>query len=547
MVTNSYSHTAKFIKSGAEVIVGYNDGAIELRKTPGLELVKRLSGHSQPVIGLALSPDEKFLVSVGEDNVVTVWNLENFQSYSRISRDDEWAIYTSDGYFDASPHGGDLLAIVDGLNVYPVEQFATERNRPDLILERMGLGTSELLGYYQSLYQKRLNNLGGAGAATGAGLDAPEGKITGVTRQGEFVTVDFELSGGKSQLKRCLIYVNDTPIFGKLGKAISGKYYKGSEKLELSAGKNKIEVSGVNEAGAESYRALTYAESKGRKGGELYYLAFGVSKYKDPALSLNYADKDAKDLEEVIRKLSPRYDRVHVKTLLNSEVTATSISAAKEFLKDSKTRDTVVLFLAGHGGYDKGEAPRYYFLPYEADSADLKATGVDFDTIESLLNDIQARKKLFLLDTCDSGELDEATFASYYTMAVSRGIKPRTYRKPLKGRGQARAKVRDYLYKKDRFIYNKLSKRSGAVVFSSSRGGEMSYESSAIKNGFFTKEIMKAFTDKLADKNDDKRISTNELKEYVSHAVAANTGELQHPSVDRDNLFQGVDFPSLAY
>lgn len=545
--TASYPWVAKFIRSGEELIVGYRNGAIELRKTPGLELIKRLEGHSREVTSIAVSTDEKFLVSAGADNTINVWNLDNYQSYARITNGDEWAIYTPDGYFDASPHGGELIAMVDGLNAYPIDQFAAQRNRPDLILERMGLGTPELIGYYQSLYQKRLKNLGISGRLTGAPASVPEGKITGVKREGSFATVDFVLSDDKYQLERCLIYVNDTPVFGQYGKKISGRYYKGKEKIELTAGKNKIEISGINEAGVESYRALTYVDLKNRKGGELYYLAFGVSKYKDPELALNYADKDAKDLEGVILKMRPRYDRVHVKTLLNSEVTAANIAAAKDFLKNSKARDTVVLFLAGHGGYDKSKAPKYYYLPYEADPNDLQSTGVDYDAIESLLTDIQARKKLLLLDTCDSGELDEDTFANYYAKATARGITPRTFRKPVKGRGQAGLKVRDYLYKKDRFIYNNLSKRSGAIVLSSSRGGEISYESSAIKNGFFTKEILAALTEKLADTNDDKMISSDELKKYVSATVSEKTGGLQHPTVDRDNLFQGIDFPSLAY
>ena len=172
---------------------------------------------------------------------------------------------------------------------------------------------------------------------------------------------------------------------------------------------------------------------------------------------------------------------------------------------------------------------------------------ITFDTIEGLLSDIPAQRKLFLLDTCDSGELDEGTIENYFTLASARGIKPRTYRKPMKGRGQTRPKARDYLYKKDRFIHNNLSKRSGAIVFSSSRGGEISYESSSLENGFFTQGVLAAFTDKLADKNEDKIISTDELKEYVSKTVSEKTGDLQHPSVDRDNIYLTIAFPSLAY
>ena len=526
--------------------VGYKDGRVELRKVPGLELVKKLDGHHGAVADMAVSPDQKYLVTTAEDNVVTIWNLSNYQSYSRVSSGDEWAIYTPDGYFDASPHGGSLLAMVDGLNAYPVEQFAALYNRPDLILERMGLGAPELLSRYLSLHLRRMSSIG-ARAADEDLSHMPEGRITGVRSADGAATVDFVLSDEKHQLKSCRIYVNDIPVLGRTGKEISGRRYVGSETIELSSGKNKIEVSAVNKAGVESPRASVFVDSNGKKGGQLYFLAFGVSKYKNPALNLSYADKDVKDLEAVVQKLRRYYDELHIKTFLNSEVTAENIKAAKNFLLATQPRDTVVLFVAGHGAYDRGKDPRYYYLPFGADTNDLTTTGVEFDAVEDLLVGIGARNKLFLLDTCESGELDEDTFSRSYAEAGSRGIIPRTYRRPFAGRGAPPGSVRGYLYRKDRYIYNNLDKRSGSIVLSSSRGGEMSYESHSLQNGIFTSEILAAFTDQSADKNGDKKLSVDELSAYVSRKVPNLTGGLQHPSVDRDNIYQRMSFPSLAY
>lgn len=536
---------ARFYGDGG-LAVGYGDGRVELRKVPGLELVKKLDGHHGVVTDMAVSSDQKYLVTTAEDNVVTIWNLSNYQSYSRVSSGDEWVIYTPDGYFDASPHGGSLLAMVDGLNAYPVDQFAALYNRPDLILERMGLGEPELLSRYLSLHLRRISSIG-ARAAEENLSNMPEGRITGVRSADGAATVDFVLSDENHQLRSCRIYVNDIPVFGRTGKEISGRRYAGSETIELSSGKNKIEVSAVNEAGVESPRASVFVDSNGKKGGQLYFLAFGVSKYKNPALNLSYADKDVKDLEAVVQKLRRYYDEVHIKTFLNSDVTAENIKAAKNFLQATQPRDTVVLFVAGHGAYDRGKDPRYYYLPFGADTNDLTTTGVEFDAVEDLLVGIGARNKLFLLDTCESGELDEDTFSRSYAEAGSRGIIPRTYRRPLAGRGTPSGSARGYLYRKDRYIYNNLDKRSGSIVLSSSRGGEMSYESHSLQNGIFTREILAAFTDRSADKNGDKKLSVDELSEYVSRKVPNLTGGLQHPSVDRDNIYQRMSFPSLAY
>jgi hypothetical protein len=100
---------------------------------------------------------------------------------------------------------------------------------------------------------------------------------------------------------------------------------------------------------------------------------------------------------------------------------------------------------------------------------------------------------------------------------------------------------RTYLYEKDRYIYNDLVKRSGAIVFLSSRGGEFSYESDNIQNGFFTKELMNGMK-KEADVNNDGVVTTDKLRDYVSKAVAKDTDDKQHPTVDRDNIYQKFGF-----
>lgn len=508
------------------------------------KVIKETSIDSRKITGLYFSNDGKFLIVSGEDNTITIWNALTWQSLRVISNvNDEWLAYTPDGYFDASPHGGELVMMVNGMDAYGVDQFAVRNNRPDLILERMGLSTPEQITFYNLLYQKRLLKLGLTEADLSSELHVPEAKITGTKQNGKFFDIAFSLSDGKSLLKRYNFYINDVPLFGSMGKEITGNSFRGTEKIELTTGKNKIELSAMNNAGAESYRALTYADYGVQEKGSLYYLAFGASKYKDSKLNLNYADKDVQDLETLFSKMRSAYTDVHTKALLNAEVTSDTIKNARDFLKDAQVDDTVVLAIAGHGGYTKGRNAKYYYVAYDTDVDDLAGTGVDFDTIEALLDGIKPRRKLFLMDTCESGELDESVYDNYFTLANARSLKPRTYRKPMKARGDGGAKSRSYVYEKDRYIYNNLTRRTGAVVFSSSKGGEISYESSNIQNGFFTKAIIAALTDKTADKNGDGRIDSVELREFVGRTVAVDTRGLQHPTIDRDNLYQKIDLP----
>jgi len=90
-----------------------------------------------------------------------------------------------------------------------------------------------------------------------------------------------------------------------------------------------------------------------------------------------------------------------------------------------------------------------------------------------------------------------------------------------------------------------LIRRSGAIVFSSSKGGEFSYEDDKIANGYFTEAIMKAMLKGAADTNADGLISTYELRAFVAKDVALATEDLQHPTVDRDNIYQKFGFPVI--
>jgi uncharacterized caspase-like protein len=276
-------------------------------------------------------------------------------------------------------------------------------------------------------------------------------------------------------------------------------------------------------------------------------------------LNLQYADKDARDLAALFSSVDGAYfNEVHVKTLLNRDVSPKSISEAGVFLRDAGVDDTFVLFIAGHGVHDTDPEASYYYLTHGADVNDLASTCAPFELIEELLHGIAPRRKLFLMDTCESGEVEPEVQQRYYSTARQAELAPRAVRgislkadeaeqnSPGMPKTQQISKPRTYLHAKDRYISNDLLRRSGAIVFSSSKGGEFSYESDRIANGFFTNAIIRCLTDRSADRDWDGMISTDELRSFVSRAVAEATDDLQHPTVDRDNIYQKFGFPVMS-
>ncbi|HMV27164.1 MAG TPA: caspase family protein, partial [bacterium] len=150
----------------------------------------------------------------------------------------------------------------------------------------------------------------------------------------------------------------------------------------------------------------------------------------------------------------------------------------------------------------------------------------------------KARRKLFFMDTCESGEADEGRGA-ISSLNTTKTIRSRAARGFKSSSGQ-----RSYLFQKDRYIYNNLLRRSGTIVFSSSLGGEYSYERDDFQNGLFTEALIAALGG-AADANYDAKVDTYELRRYLRKTVSSWSNGMQNPTVDRDNISQLISLPVL--
>jgi WD40 repeat protein len=522
-------------------------GAVHLWKLPERTLTETLSAGGAPVTSVAFSPDGRLLAATSEDGAARVWDLSTKEWVAFLGTGDTWLQFTPDGYFDGSRQGGSLVAVVQGFDAWAIDQFAVHKNRPDILLSRLGWGTPELLGHFAAQHNKRLRKLGLKEDETYDPRHVPTARIVNTTQDGKLAFVSLSVADAAGGLASYNVYVNDVPIFGAYGKPASGNVYEKIERIELVKGDNRVEVSATNRLGLESYRAsasFTYAVDEPH---DLYFIGFGLSRNKDQAFEpLMYAGKDVTDLAAVFARMKGTAFRdVHIITYLDKQVTTSNIKKAKKLLAGAKPEDTYVLFIAGHGLHAQDANATYYYAVYDADPKRLDKTAADFDLIEDLLQGVAPRQKLFLMDTCESGEADETVVANASVTAAKKGFRMRGLVRNKGAATQAAsapALARSYLFEKDRYIYNDLLRRSGAVVFSSSTGSETSAESDAVENGFFTEQIMAALSGK-ADANKDGVISLDELRQFVPKAVAEMSGGTQHPTIDRDNLAARFGFP----
>jgi WD40 repeat protein len=547
-VPNSFQGGAIAFSKSGRCLAATANNTVMIWDWPARKLVHILKGHGDHIEGLAFMPDEEHLVTAGHDTTTRLWRLDNGYSMAMLAHGGDWIVYTPDGFFDSSHYGGDLVSITRGLDTFGVDQFALQLNRPDLILSRMGIASPEFIEHLRLRYQRRLERSGFHQGTPGLSLEAPQIRLDSAKQDGKFAQVEATISDPRYPLQSYQIYVNNVPLLRGQGKPVTGLSARVSERIELGSGENKVEIGAFNSQGVEALRAhwsTIYRPDPKDAKGDLYYIGFGISRYKNPALNLQFAQKDVLDLGAALQHYADTGSFRHViaKTYTDDAVTRESVLKAGELLKKAGLDDTVVILVSGHGAYDLSKEATYYYGTYNIDIKNLAATAVNFDEIESLLRDIAPRRKLLLLDTCESGEMDESTRAELTAKIRDAGLAART--SAVFQQAHTGQPKRVFLYERDRYIYNDLARRSGSIIFSASHAGEMSFESPKIQNGFFTHEILEALGSKQADTNQDGKISIDELEAFVSLKVALMTGGLQRPTVDRDNINLRFSFPLL--
>jgi len=505
-------------------------------------LLKVLKGHNDYVRKISFAENENLLISASSDTTMRLWNINSGHSFAMLANKDQWLIFSDDGLFDASKYGSNMISMVDGMKHYGVDQFAVYLNRPDLLYKRIGIGSEALIQHLNTRFQHRLKRTNLNKDATLQSLHAPEVSITRHHTKGKHIFLELAFND-KDGLRSYQVYVNDVPVYQKTGKAISGTVSKIKDKIELSYGDNKIEVAAFNQNGVESLRSNVRARYTKRTRSNLYYIGMGVSKYKNTKLDLKYAHKDVLDLQQHFKRYKKSFNNIKTMVLTDHQVTRDNIQKVHQFLKSAKVDDVVILSLSGHGAYEVGDYSGYYYLSHEADVDRLAETAIAYDELEEIMSNIAARRKLMLVDTCASGEVDSATLQRIKTFAKENDLDTKTSSALVtKTKYQS---ARPYLYMKDRYIYNDLNRRNGAIVFTSTEGGEIAFEHKSIKNGFFTHAIINALNSAKSDLNQDGKISMLELENTVRLNVSRKTQRLQNPIIERDNIHQTFNLPVI--
>ena len=451
-----------------------------------------------------------------------------------------------------------LHFVKNDTEVFPFEQFDLQLNRPDIVLERLA-APIEAIAIAKDIRQKRLKRMGVTEDMLKPDFHLPEIQFASdvpATNDSANISIQIKAMDTKVPLDRLRVYVNDVPVNGKDGeslRALNAPSLDRTIPVKLSAGKNKIQVSVLNSAGAESLYATAEVNCTApATRPNLYVVSMGVSNYANSQYNLKYAAKDAEDLAGKLKaRAGSTYAEVKELLLKDGEVTKDALGKMREFLKPATVDDSVVLFMAGHGLLD--DKYDYYFGTSDIDFNNPAGRGIAFEEMDDILADLPSRKKSLLMDTCHAGELDadekktlaaaDASSTGAVQLASNKSVAVRSVgTRGMALKGIEGAKGKSEWYERISAMFVDLRRGSGSTILSSSAGAEYAFESGEQKNGLFTYAVLEALDGiNGADADKNGKVTMKELCESVKKRVQELSGGKQTPNTRRLNLES--DFP----
>ena len=552
-----------FSPNGKVILGGDVSGAVKSWDVFSGKELTTFNEHSAAVTSLIFTRDGKHWISGGKDGQIITHQTASGEELVRqvVVGNSDYVILTTDGYYLATRSAAaNALAFRFGSQAFPFEQFDLKLNRPDKVLQKLG-ATPDLITAAYKTYKKRLRMAGLLEQDLSLDFHQPEVAITTnlpLTTKAKALAFKLAANDSRYRLARLNIYVNGSPLYGVQGLSLKESSTTRVERevsIELSGGVNRVRVVVVNEKGAQSVAAFSINYDGPIPQPQLYVLAVGVSEYADKRYNLTYAAKDAADIVKVLERRAGQREQAlvidpvrgsrmeerpksfyqaHSMTLLDKDATREKILNARDFLRQAKVEDEVVVFFAGHGLLDSEF--NYYFGTTDIDFANPSHRGLNYEDIETLLEGVAARRKLILIDTCHSGEVDrEATSAAPVNgNAETKFVKSHGFPRadlavdPRLGLGNSVSLLQE--------LFADLRDGSGAAVISASSGLEYAYEDGDWRNGVFTYSVLAGLRDNLADTDSDGVIRVSELRNYVASKVQALTQGQQTPTSRRENF-----------
>ncbi len=516
-----FSPEGKYALSG-----GASDGYIKVWDLSAGVAVKSIEAHSgtNRVWSLALSPNGKLILS-GGDASTRLWDFSTAEELATMVsfENGEWVVITSNGYYNSSEKGAQYLKVQFEGKDYTVDQFYDVFYRPDIVAAKLrredisNLVTITMKDAIKSppptveitplrdtdsprvkfCYQAR-NAGGGIGEVRlfhNGKLIQSDGYYKEMARS---TSADMQLAALNSRA----IYsdMHSLSLRAKTDAApISarpkGDLFEECREIETIPGENEVSLAAFNASNTvqSSIKTISFKSGTKPEAPHLYILAVGIDQFRDSAISLKYAAKDAKELEEKLKTQSAtlyRPEDIHYTLLTDKEATKAAIlDRINQLAATIKPQDSFILFVAGHGVLLQSQ---YYMLTHDFSGKVSSDSMIGSNEIVEMSKKIKALSQLFIFDTCHAGGVDTIVSGLY----------------------DARMSV--------------LAKKMGLHIYASA-GDKQAAIDGYKGNGLFTYSLLDGLNNnKEADKNKDGKVTIVGLGEYSKKMTTNISKEIGH-------------------
>lgn len=256
-------------------------------------------------------------------------------------------------------------------------------------------------------------------------------------------------------------------------------------------------------------------------------LLIGIDNYRHINRFAGDSKLDVKNMRELLEK-SMDYSPDEIKTLTDQDATREAIlDAFKRWLIDgTKPGDEVFFYYSGHGHYVEDQTPLE-----EDDHVDEILTAVDTymdrdhklhnylldDEINDLIEDLQDRKVMLVVDACHSGTITRSLFQEPADELVKKPVFeiPGTHRGALDKSviiaPQAQQEETEAQARTDGFS----ERADNVITYSAVAPNELAMVDAVRRGGVFTNRFIDAIQHRKADANGDGLVAHSEVLEYT--------------------------------
>lgn len=499
----------------------------------------------QEITSIAIHPKMNILFIGCKDGQIKLLDLQTMRSRLNIYSVDSsnYIVQNSKGYYYSTRQiAPDYISYRQQQHSYLFGQFDATMNRPDTLTGDFWNVNEHERELLRTVTRKRRSLNEHAGQIE---IDAPitpirirdRLRIPAVTSSGIF-TCTVDVQNGNNAFTELIIVDNGNrlrPIQLKHVNSTSGIKVS----VELNEGMNRIKLYAQTSGGEISEikeLKISFVPEANLKS-KIYFIGIGVNHYQQqPDKALFAAVKDIRDLSKAITDKQPD---AYTHLILEENATRESIMAVKETLAHTNIEDKVIIAYSGHGFADKYN--QFYLGTTDINFHDPSSRGVSYDDIVSIFDNIPARKKLLLIDACNSGELDTAANSHDHSIPNSKISMEEIF-------AQAKSKLSKRPESQSRLeimrnLFTDLKEDRGIIVISASQGYGTAEENANLANGTFTACVLACLTGKSAlpslqsdaVKSLD-QLTVKDLQKFVIDRVPILTQNRQQPTSRVENI-----------